>query len=90
MKRKRKGEDGLLIFFDSISRQVVWHKFIESETKENYLEGLKYIQEKVFEIQLVVIKRRPGIPDVFKKYLCLEVSILYSQLRLLQFVCLNF
>ena len=47
---KRKDKDGLLIFFDSISRQVVWHKFIQSETKENYLEGLNFLLEKGFEI----------------------------------------
>ena len=52
---KRKDKDGLLIFFNSISRQVVWHKFIQSETKENYLEGLNFLLEKGFEIQSVVI-----------------------------------
>ena len=46
---KRKDKDGLLIFFDSISRQVVWHKFIQSETKENYLEGLNFYLKKVFK-----------------------------------------
>lgn len=58
----------MLIFFDSISGRVLWHKFIQSETKENYLEGLKYLEEKGFEIQSVTIDGRRGIPDVFRKY----------------------
>lgn len=66
--RKRKDKDGLLIFFDAISKQVLWHKFIESETKENYLEGLKYLEEKRFEIQSVTIDGRRGIPVIFGKY----------------------
>ena len=65
---KRKDKDGLLIFFDSISRQVVWHKFIQSETKENYLEGLNFLLEKGFEILSVTIDGRRGIPVVFRKY----------------------
>jgi hypothetical protein len=66
--RKRKDKDGLLIFFDSISRKVLWHKFIQSETKENYLEGLDFLLEKEFEILSVTIDGRRGIPAIFRKY----------------------
>ena len=72
--RKRKDKDVLLIFFDSISRQIVWHKFIQSETKENYLEGLNFLLEKGFKVLSVTIDGRRGIPVVFRKYPCLSVS----------------
>ena len=31
--RGRGDKDGLMIFLDAITREVVWFKFIESETK---------------------------------------------------------
>ena len=47
---------------------MIWHKFIQSETKASYLEGLKHLEEKGFQIQSVTIDGRRGIPDVFKDY----------------------
>lgn len=55
-----------MIFFDSISKSVIWHKFIESETKDNYLEGLNYLLEKGFKILSVTIDGRKGIPGLFE------------------------
>lgn len=46
----------------------MWFKFIQSETKENYLEGLNFLLEKGFEILSVTIDGRHGIPDLFNKY----------------------
>lgn len=46
----------------------MWHKFITSETKENYLEGLNFLLKKGFEIQSVTIDGRKGIAGVFKAY----------------------
>ena len=66
--RKRKDKDGLLIFYDSISDKVIWHKFIQSETKAEYQEGLDYLLKLGFEIQSVTVDGRRGIAGVFKDY----------------------
>ena len=66
--RKRKDKDGLLIFYDSISDKVIWHKFIQSETKAEYQEGLDYLLKLGFEIQSVTIDGRRGVANVFKDY----------------------
>jgi len=68
MFRKRKDKDWLLIFMDSLTGRVLWFKFIESERKIHYLEGLNFLLEKGFEILSVTIDGRPGIADVFKAY----------------------
>jgi len=47
---------------------VLWFKFIESEKKEHYLEGLKFLIEKGFTILSVTIDGRRGIASVFSKY----------------------
>jgi len=44
----KQDKDGLIIFFDSITGIVLWHKFIQSETKANYLEGLNYLIQEGF------------------------------------------
>jgi len=53
---------------DSLSGKVLWHKFIQSETKENYQEGLNYLLKQSFKIQSVTIDGRRGIPHLFNKY----------------------
>ena len=58
----------MLIFYDSISDRVIWHKFIQSETKAEYQEGLDYLLKLGFEIQSVTIDGRRGIANVFKDY----------------------
>lgn len=65
---KKKDKDGLLIFLDSTTGKVLWFKFIESETKAEYREGLTYLEDKGFEIESVTIDGRRGITEVFKKY----------------------
>lgn len=66
--RKRKDKDGLLIFYDSVSDKVLWFKFIESEKKEHYLEGLNFLLKNSFEILSVTTDGRRGIASVFSKY----------------------
>ncbi len=53
---------------DSLTGQVLWFKFIESEKKIWYLEGLKYLEDLGFKILSVTIDGRRGIADVFKLY----------------------
>ena len=66
--RKRKDKDGLLIFSDSNTGRVLWFKFIKSETKEEYLEGLRFLKEKEVKILSVTIDGKTGIKDVFRQY----------------------
>ncbi len=61
-------KDGLLIFLDSLSGKILWFKFISSETKHEYQEGLNYLESAGIEIQSVTIDGRRGISSVFKKY----------------------
>ena len=86
--RRRKDKDGLLIFFDSISGKVLWFKFIQSETKENYLEGLRYLEQREFEILSVTIDGRRGIPSIFRKY-PVQVCQFHVQRRILNRTTLN-
>jgi len=65
--RKRRDKDGLIIFYDVISKTVIYHKFIQSETKLEYQEGLNFLLQKGFTIQSVTIDGRRGIPFVFKE-----------------------
>lgn len=58
----------MIIFFDTISQAVVWHKFITSETKQEYQKGLDFLLKEGFEIQSVTIDGRKGIPCIFKAY----------------------
>jgi hypothetical protein len=53
---------------DAWTGQVLWIKFIESESKKEYQEGLKYLEELGFDIMSVTIDGRRGIPFVFNKY----------------------
>jgi len=62
---KRKDKDALLIFLDSITSQVIWFKFISSETKLEYQEGLNHLLKFGFEMLSVTIDGRIGIPSVF-------------------------
>lgn len=57
-----------MIFLDSITGQVLWHKFITAETKENYQEGLNFLEQNGFQILSVTIDGRRGIASVFKDY----------------------
>lgn len=57
-----------MIFLDSITGTVVWHKFIRSETKAEYQAGLDYLLKQGFVINSVTIDGRKGIAGVFKAY----------------------
>ena len=67
---------------------MLWFKFIQSETKENYLEGLNFLLEKGFEILSVTIDGRRGIPQLFRKY-PVQVCQFHIQKRILNKTTLN-
>jgi hypothetical protein len=66
--RSRSDKDGLLIFMDAWRGQVLWIKFIESETKKEYEEGLRYLENLNFTIESVTVDGKAGIPSLFSKY----------------------
>lgn len=57
-----------MIFLDSITSQVIWFKFISSETKFEYQQGLELLLKQGFEILSVTIDGRVGIPSVFSSF----------------------
>ena len=57
--------DLLLIFLDSDTKQVVWFKFIRSETVSEYNEGLQFLLKHSFKIQSATIDGRKGIEKLF-------------------------
>jgi len=68
-KRSEKTDlDGLLVFLDSITGQVLWFKLIQNETNLDYQEGLNYLQNQGFEILGIVTDGRRGLPKIFAKY----------------------
>lgn len=68
-KRKDRTElDGVLVFLDSLTGQIVWFKFLRNETNLDYQEGLDYIESKGFEILSVTTDGRRGLSQIFHKY----------------------
>jgi hypothetical protein len=68
-KRKDRTElDGILVFLDSLTSQIVWFKFIRNETNADYQEGLNYLESREFEILSVTTDGRKGLARVFQKY----------------------
>jgi hypothetical protein len=54
-KRADKTEfDGLMVFVDAFTGQVVWARFLKNETNDYYQEGLNYLEARGFEILGVV------------------------------------
>lgn len=58
----------MIIFSDSRTGKVLWFKFIQSETKLEYLEGLHYLQDKQIKILSVTLDGKVGIKDIFRQY----------------------
>jgi hypothetical protein len=68
-KRRNATElDGIMIFIDSVTGQVLWAKFIKSETNSAYQEGLEYLISRGFEILGVVSDGRRGLARIFCSY----------------------
>jgi Transposase IS66 family len=57
-----------MVFVDAITGQVLWAKFVKSETNNHYQEGLKYLGSRGFEILGVVSDGRRGLAGIFKDY----------------------
>lgn len=57
-----------MVFVDVITGQILWAKFIKSETNCHHQEGLKYLEKRSFEILGVVSDGRRGLAGIFAKY----------------------
>lgn len=75
--RKRRDKDGLLIFYDVVSKKILWFKFIAKETVLEYKEGLKFLFAPVEDgglglkpenIESVTIDGKPGVDRLFQSY----------------------
>jgi hypothetical protein len=68
-KRREATElDGLIVFVDAITGQVLWAKFVKGETNQDYQEGLDYLEVRGFEILGVMSDGRRGLAGKFTKY----------------------
>ena len=57
-----------MAFVDTLTREVLWFKFLKNETNLDYQEGLNYLEKKGFEILGVVTDGRRGLANIFKDY----------------------
>jgi hypothetical protein len=64
----RTQSDGLLVFKDAMSGQILWYKFLKNETNADYQEGLTYLEKKGFKVLGVVTDGRRGLSKVFQNY----------------------
>jgi hypothetical protein len=85
---KKKNHDGLIIFIDAWTGKVLWFKFIKSETKAEYQEGLDYLNKNNYEILSVTIDGRIGIKEVFMDY-PVQICQLHFQVNILRKTTLN-
>lgn len=68
-KRREATElDGIMVFVDALTGEVLWAKFIKNETNTDYQEGLNYLESRGFEILGVVSDGRRGLAGIFTKY----------------------
>jgi hypothetical protein len=68
-KRREATElDGVMVFVDAIIGQVLWTKFIKSETNNHHQEGLNHLESRGFEILGVVSDDRRVLARIFNKH----------------------
>lgn len=62
---EKKAKDGLIVGKDWITGEIVYYKFIRSETKKVFQEVKDYLISSGFDIKAIVVDGRPGIKSVF-------------------------
>lgn len=78
----------MLIFIDAWTGKVLWLKFIETETKAEYQEGLDFLVKNNYEILSVTIDGKIGIKEVFLSY-PVQICQWHFQANLLRKTTLN-
>jgi hypothetical protein len=86
--RSKKDNDGLLVFMDAWSGRVLWFKFIKSESKAEYQEGLDFLTSNNYEILSVTIDGKIGIKEVFLDYQ-VQICQFHFQANILRKTTLN-
>jgi hypothetical protein len=88
--RRRKDRDGLLLFLDSTTKQIVWYKFIQTETKFEYQEGLSFLLQNKYQIYSVTLDGKKGIKEVFlKQNIPVQICQFHFQQTILRKTTLN-
>lgn len=62
---EKKTKDGLIVGKDWITAEIVYYKFIRSETKKVFQEVKDSLVSSGFNIKAIVVDGRPGIKSVF-------------------------
>lgn len=78
---KKKDKDGVLIAKDSFTGRIVYYKFIESETTNQYQLLRNHLESTGFTIVSVTIDGRPGVKSVFQ-----DLPLQMCQFHLMQIV----
>jgi transposase-like protein len=73
---------------DAWSDRVLWFKFIKSETKAEYQEGLDSLKGNNYEILSVTIDGKIGIKEVFLSYQ-VQICQFHFQANILRKTTLN-
>ena len=78
---EKKAKDGVLVGKDWLTKEIVYYKFIQSETKQVYQECKDSLINQGFEILAVIVDGRPGIRNVFR-----DIPIQMCQFHQIQIV----
>jgi hypothetical protein len=64
---EKSGKDGLIVGKDWLTGEIIYYKFIQSETKAIFQSVKDNLESLGFEILAIVVDGRPGIRTVFKQ-----------------------
>jgi len=62
---EKKAKDGLIVGKDWLTKEIVYYKFIQTETKPVFEEVRHSLEETGYKIKAVVVDGRPGIKMAF-------------------------
>jgi hypothetical protein len=73
---------GVVVFKDSRSKSILWHKFVRYETIADYQEGIDYLVSRGFLVEGIVCD---GLRGLFQMLSIYRVQMCqYHQLRIVQ------
>ena len=71
---------GVIVFKDSISKKILWRKFVyRKEQRNDYLQGLKFIQNQGYKLKAVVSDILCGLVKSIIRYHLGSVSITWKR-----------
>jgi hypothetical protein len=73
---------GVVVFKDSRTKSILWHKFVRNETVVDYAEGVDFLVSQGIQIDGIVCD---GLRGMFKQFSSYRVQMCqYHQLRIVQ------